>query len=174
MRDGDSGARYLAAAERIGHRQRELWPWKRREFNVMDDGQAQAPHRVLIIDDEVTIRIALRRFFSRMGWDVEEAANGASALDLLEQECEGPAAPSRFSVVVSDLRMPGINGMEMYDRLKSRRPEVINRMIFSTGDLVSEEAAAFVRTTECVVLQKPFELAALRELVERMVSRDHP
>jgi hypothetical protein len=62
----------------------------------------------------------------------------------------------------------------MYDRLKARNPEVLERLIFSTGDLVSEEAAEFARTTECVVLQKPFELAALRELVERLVSRDHP
>jgi DNA-binding NtrC family response regulator len=148
-----------------------------RELNVKDDAvkddaASPTPHRVLIIDDEVTIRIALRRFFSRMGWDVEEAANGASALDMLDHD--GEPATRRFSLVVSDLRMPGLNGMEMYDRLKSRRPEVLDRLIFSTGDLVSEEAAEFVRTTDCVVLQKPFELAALRELVERLVSRDHP
>lgn len=145
-----------------------------RELNVMDDAASPTPHRVLIIDDEITIRIALRRFFSRMGWDVEEAANGESALDMLDHEGDGDAARRRFSLVVSDLRMPGLNGMEMYDRLKSRRPEVLDRLIFSTGDLVSEEAAEFVRTTDCVVLQKPFELAALRELVERLVSRDHP
>jgi DNA-binding NtrC family response regulator len=148
-----------------------------RELNVKDDAvkddaASPTPHRVLIIDDEVTIRIALRRFFSRMGWDVEEAANGASALDMLDHD--GEPATRRFSLVVSDLRMPGLSGMEMYDRLKSRRPEVLDRLIFSTGDLVSEEAAEFVRTTDCVVLQKPFELAALRELVERLVSRDHP
>jgi DNA-binding NtrC family response regulator len=148
-----------------------------RELNVKDDAvkddaASPTPHRVLIIDDEVTIRIALRRFFSRMGWDVEEAANGASALDMLDHD--GEPATRRFSLVVSDLRMPGLNGMEMYDRLKSRRPEVLDRLIFSTGDLVSEEAAEFVRTTDCVVLQKPFELAALRDLVERLVSRDHP
>lgn len=140
----------------------------------MDDAGLPTPHRVLIIDDEVTIRIALRRFFSRMGWDVEEASNGESALHLLDHDDEGDGTRRRYSLVVSDLRMPGLNGMEMYDRLKSSRPEVLERLIFSTGDLVSEEAAEFVRTTDCVVLQKPFELAALRELVERMVSRDHP
>jgi two-component system, NtrC family, sensor kinase len=128
-------------------------------------------HRVLIVDDEVTIRIALRRFFTRMGWTVEEAANGDAALDLLATD-EAQEAVPRFSLVVSDLRMPGLNGMQMYDQLKMRYPTVIRRLIFSTGDLVSEEAALFVRSTECVVLQKPFELAALRAVVERVLAQN--
>ncbi len=127
--------------------------------------------RVLIVDDEVTIRIALRRFFARMGWTVEEAANGEIALDLLAVDREQTTGP-RFALVVSDLRMPGINGMEMYERLKETYPSILQRLIFSTGDLVSEEAAAFVRSTDCVVLQKPFELATLREVVDRVLQRN--
>lgn len=125
--------------------------------------------RVLIVDDEVTIRIALKRFFSRMGWAVEEAANGESALELLMRDREQDSIP-KIALVVSDLRMPGVNGMEMYERLKDSYPAILPRLIFSTGDLVSEEAAAFVRSTECIVLQKPFELATLREVVERVLQ----
>ncbi|MBK7833416.1 MAG: response regulator [Gemmatimonadetes bacterium] len=139
----------------------------------MDAAVRTHVHRVLIVDDEITIRIALRRFFTRLGWSVEEASNGESALHLLSNDASQDEAP-RFSVVVSDLRMPGLNGMEMYDQLKVRHPDVLRRLIFSTGDLVSEEAATFVRNTDCVVLQKPFELAALREVVERVVAADHP
>ncbi|MEP7380258.1 MAG: response regulator [Gemmatimonadota bacterium] len=128
-----------------------------------------ATNRVLIVDDEVTIRIALRRFFARMGWAVEEAANGEIALALLSSDQAQESMP-RFALVVSDLRMPGINGMEMYERLKVSYPSVLRRLIFSTGDLVSEEAAAFVRSTDCIVLQKPFELATLREVVERVLQ----
>ena len=139
----------------------------------MDAAVRTHVHRVLIVDDEITIRIALRRFFTRLGWSVEEASNGESALHLLSNDASQDEAP-RFSVVVSDLRMPGLNGMEMYDQLKVRHPDVLRRLIFSTGDLVSEEAATFVRNTDCVVRQKPFELAALREVVERVVAADHP
>ena len=139
----------------------------------MDAAVRTHVHRVLIVDDEITIRIALRRFFTRLGWSVEEASNGESALHLLSYDASQDKAP-RFSVVVSDLRMPGLNGMEMYDQLKVRHPDVLRRLIFSTGDLVCEEAATFVRNTDCVVLQKPFELAALREVVERVVAADHP
>lgn len=124
--------------------------------------------RVLIVDDETTIRIALRRFFTRMGWEVEEAANGEAALDILLGT--GAAAAQPFSLVVSDLRMPGINGIELYERLKEAQPQILRRLIFSTGDLVSEEAASFVSNTDCVVLQKPFELSTLRDAITQVLA----
>ena len=125
--------------------------------------------RVLIVDDESTIRIALRRFFTRLGWTVEEAANGEIALSMLTIDAEQLELP-QFALVVSDLRMPGLSGIEMYNRLLLEQPTVLRRIIFSTGDLVSEDAARFVRTTECIVLQKPFELATLREIVDRVLA----
>ena len=136
-----------------------------------DTAGAAQLRRVLIVDDEVTIRMALRRFFTRMGWAVEEAANGETALDLLERDPQD-AQDTRFDVVVSDLRMPGVSGMQLYEELKARNPDVVRRLIFSTGDLVSEEAALFVQSTDCVVLQKPFELALLREMVDRVVASE--
>lgn len=129
---------------------------------------AGPPPRVLIVDDETTIRIALRRFFMRMGWEVEEAANGEAALDILLGT--GGAAARTFSLIVSDLRMPGINGIELYERLKEAQPEILRRLIFSTGDLVSEEAASFVSSTDCVVLQKPFELSTLRDAIAQVLA----
>jgi len=136
------------------------------ETNASAFGRAR---RVLIVDDEVTIRVALRRFFTRLGWAVEEASNGASALELLNLDAR-QSVNDRFDVVVSDLRMPGLDGIELYEQLKELHPELVRRLIVSTGDLVSEDTAMFVRTTECVVLQKPFELNALRALVDQVVA----
>ena len=136
----------------------------------MDDTLIPAPtRRVLVVDDEPTIRIALRRFFARMGWQVDEAADGRAALELLLADSPDPAELP-FSIVLSDLRMPGLSGIDLYERLRLERPAVLSRLIFSTGDVVSEDAAAFVEATRCTVLQKPFELAALRDLVERVVA----
>ncbi len=125
--------------------------------------------RVLIVDDELTIRTALRRFFIRLGWSVTEASNGEVALSLLNDDAS-PVGNPKFDVIVSDLRMPVLTGIEMYYRLQREQPSLLRRLIFSTGDLVSDEAAAFVRSTECVVLQKPFELAALRAKVEQLLA----
>ena len=126
------------------------------------------PHqpRVLVIDDEDTIRGALRRFFARSGWAVDEAVDGGAALELILGE-----SATDYDVIVSDLRMPGLSGVEFHDRLASARPELLPRVIFSTGDLSSNDVAEFVERTRCLVLQKPFELAALRETVGQIVGR---
>lgn len=129
-----------------------------------------SPHRALVIDDEFTIRLALRRFFTRMGWSVDEASNGESGYSLIVLDAHQKDVPP-YDIIISDLRMPGLNGIELHDRVKEMAPEMLSHLIFSTGDIVSEEAANFVRTSECLVLQKPFELSALRETIEEMIQR---
>ena len=131
---------------------------------TMGDPLAPRPS-LLLIDDEPTIRSALSRYFTRRGWRVAEAENGSAALDLLHAAADGTET---FDVIVSDLKMPGFSGIELHDQLAIERPELLRRLIFSTGDVASDEAAAFVSRTKCLVLQKPFELAALAEVVEKV------
>ena len=116
----------------------------------------------LIIDDEPSIRAALRRFFTRRGWHVDEAEDGAEGLSLLF------AAKFAYAAVISDLKMPGCSGIELHDHVASVAPGLLDRIIFSTGDVASKEAAEFVGRTRCTVLQKPFELRALEAVVSRM------
>jgi CheY-like chemotaxis protein len=127
-------------------------------------------HRVLLIDDELTIRLALRRFFTRMGWRVDEATNGESGYSMIVLDEQQTTTP-QYDVIIFDLRMPGLNGIQLHDRLKIVAPRVLPRLIFSTGDIVSQEAAEFVNTSTCHVLQKPFELATLRETIERVMHQ---
>jgi DNA-binding NtrC family response regulator len=75
---------------------------------------------------------------------------------------------SEFTVVISDLKMPGCSGVELHDRLAQCAPSLLTRVVFSTGDVASPEAAAFVQRTKCSVLQKPFELKMLDEVVTRL------
>ena len=125
-------------------------------------GDAANPPRALIIDDEPSIRAALRRFFTRRGWHVDEAQDGAEGLSALL------ASKFAYAAVISDLKMPGCSGVELHDHIASVAPELLDRIIFSTGDVASREAADFVRRTRCTVLQKPFELRALEAIVSRM------
>lgn len=123
--------------------------------------------QALVIDDEASIRLALRRFLTRDGWRVEEAEDGRIALNKLT---EGPAGRPHYDLLICDLRMPGVSGTELYDWLRANRPELIPRLIVATGDAVSPDAADFVQRTACPVLQKPFELSELRALVGRVTS----
>ena len=129
--------------------------------------QSSHAPRVLIVDDEELIRLALRRVFTRMGWNVEEAPDGARALAMLAVDAEG-AGP--YTLIVCDLRMPGISGIELHAQLATARPELLDRLVFSSGDLASDEAAAFVDATRCTVLQKPFDLSTLRDLATRIAA----
>lgn len=123
-----------------------------------------SPYRALLVDDEPVIRHALRRFFQRQGWIVDDAENGGQALTLLLAE-GGP----HYDVIISDLRMPNISGMDLYERLAAERPALLARLILSTGDSVSPEASEFLRRSACPVLNKPFELAELRAMVGRLI-----
>ena len=122
--------------------------------------------RVLIIEDEPAIRAALRRFFERRGWDFDEAADGAIGGDFLFS-----GSPAReYDAVISDLRMPGYSGIQLHDRLLTERPDLLRRVIFSTGDVRSPEAAQFVKRTKCLVLEKPFSLKVLGQAVDQIVE----
>ena len=126
-------------------------------------------HRVLVIDDEHTIRLALRRMFTRMGWTVDEAANGEAGYAMIDADAALPAS-ARYHLVICDLRMPGLNGIELHARLRATHPEVLSRLVISTGDIVSQEAADFIARAGCEVIQKPFELATVRDIAQRMAA----
>ena len=128
------------------------------------------PPRVLVVDDESTIRIALRRFFTRLGWEVEEAGDGGRALEMILHDRSQRATPP-YALVVSDLRMPGLSGIELHHRIERDCPEVLPRLVFSTGDLVSDEAADFARETSCEIIEKPFEFSKLRAMIDRILGR---
>ncbi|HVE78967.1 MAG TPA: response regulator [Gemmatimonadaceae bacterium] len=129
-------------------------------------GRGMPPRRVLVVDDELAIRTALRRFFARRHWEVEEAENGEVALARLLAD----GGDSRYALVISDLKMPGLTGIELHDRLLALRPRLLDRLILSTGDTASGEVVEFVERTRCRVLQKPFELSVIAQVADTLAA----
>jgi CheY-like chemotaxis protein len=111
---------------------------------------------VLIVDDDPLVAKALLRTLA--GHDVTVASHGKEALDLL---LGGP----RFDVIVCDLMMPVMTGMELHAELARRLPEVLERMVFITGGVFTKEAKAFLDQVPNHCLTKPFDPESLRELV---------
>ena len=124
------------------------------------------PGRVLIIDDEAPFRASVRRVFERCGWSVREADDGAVALEVLSVT----SSDTRFDLILCDLKMPGVSGMDVYRTMRNSRPELLSRLVFASGDTASVETAAFLESTPCPVLEKPFELAELATVVARVRS----
>jgi CheY-like chemotaxis protein len=75
-------------------------------------------------------------------------------------------------VVLCDLRMAQPSGIEIHDILRQEDPALLERFLFLTGDLSSDEAAAFAERSSSPILKKPFELPELVARVEGLASRE--
>jgi CheY-like chemotaxis protein len=129
---------------------------------------AGSPRHVLVVDDEAPIRVAIRRYLERRGWTVEEAKDGREALEILGLYEGSPRVTTeRFDAIVTDLKMPEVTGMEIHDRLSRSAPELLAKLVLITGDTASAEAAEFVARLQQPLLQKPFDMRTLADLLDR-------
>jgi len=113
--------------------------------------------RILIAEDEESIRRFLRRAFERMGADATLVENATKAIEAARSE--------EFDLLLLDVRMPGGGGVEAYQRIREMKPELARRTVFMTGEL-SVEMNEIVGKDYAGVLQKPF---MLEELVDAML-----
>jgi DNA-binding NtrC family response regulator len=118
----------------------------------------------LVVDDEPTIRSALVRYLRRQGWQADEAEDGKVALRKL-----GQADPGGYEVVISDIRMPHYSGVQLHDWLAEHRPDLFASLIITTGDLTSPALSEFVARTPRPLIEKPFELSVLAQLIEAVL-----
>lgn len=121
---------------------------------------AQRGKRVLVIDDEEGMRITLAASLELEGYEVVEARDGIHALELVRQQA--------FTLVISDIRMPGLNGVETFRELKRIQPEltVVLMTAFALERLIEEAIAEGVYT----VIHKPFSMDHLTRIVARAVD----
>jgi len=116
--------------------------------------EAQSPDslRVLVIDDEASVRVSLQRYLAAKGHQVETTASGEDGLLRLKA--------SKYDAVILDMRMPDLSGEQLYERLRSNDPSHAERVIFTTGDLVNEQMRRFLDGTGRPCVAKPFEFAS--------------
>jgi len=121
----------------------------------------RARARVLVVDDEPMVARAIARTLSEH--DVTVLHSGAAALERLRQDVG-------FDVVLCDLMMPELNGMELHERLRLEVPAASERMVFMTGGAFTPQARDFLARVPNARVDKPFEPAALRALVDGLVA----
>jgi signal transduction histidine kinase len=118
--------------------------------------------RVLIVEDEEPVRRPMTRYLTRKGADVVEAGDGAAALTLLRERAA--------DVILADLRMPRMGGMELYAQLEEERPELAARVLFLSGDVSQLAEPGNTPVPRERVLVKPVELAELERRILEFVS----
>jgi PAS domain S-box-containing protein len=117
---------------------------------------------LLVVDDEDEVAEAIRRILGKEH-DVDVVTRGDAALALIDARS--------YDLVLCDLLMPDMTGMELHERLVEARPELAARMVFITGGAFSSGAREFLERVPNPRLEKPFDSQSLRELVATLERR---
>lgn len=111
--------------------------------------------KILIVDDEETVRYSFRKLFREPGSEIFEAANGLDALSVIKKESP--------DLVLMDIEMPGLNGLEAIQRIKAMNPNL--PVIIMTAFGTSERVIAAMKYGAFEYLEKPFDVARLRAVI---------
>jgi two-component system phosphate regulon sensor histidine kinase PhoR len=117
--------------------------------------------QVLVVDDELNIREGSQRILSRVGFDVLKASTGLEALSLLESQT--------IPIILLDLKMPGMDGMEVLKRIRQLHEEIL--VIVITGFATVETAIEAMKQGAYDFIPKPFEPEQLRLVVKRAAEK---
>jgi PAS domain S-box-containing protein len=122
-----------------------------------------AGQRALVADDEGPVRALLQRLLTRRGFAVDLATDGSLAAQLLER--------SHYDVVLCDVQMPNLGGLALYERLRRQRPEVLDRFVFISGDILNPQLHTLSDSSNVLLLSKPFGAAQLDAVLNRIMAR---
>ncbi len=121
----------------------------------------QQNQRILVVDDEKNIRLTLGQTLEMVGYQVQTAVNGEDALKQL--------AVGAFDLILLDLRMPGMDGMQVLQQIVEERPEL--RVIVVTAHGTVETAVEAMKIGAVDFIQKPFAPQEIRSLVAQVLDQ---
>jgi len=122
--------------------------------------------RILVVDDEPGIAGVLAEVLQLDGHVVDTVGDGEAALARL--------AAHDYELILSDIRMPELDGPSLYWELERRDRQLLNRIIFLTGDTLSPGTREFLEKTGAPCLSKPFALSDVRDIVQRVLQSRSP
>ncbi|HEX9580037.1 MAG TPA: HD domain-containing phosphohydrolase [Gemmatimonadales bacterium] len=128
----------------------------------MTTSEAPRPIRILVVDDEASIRAALERFLGKRGYDVASAASGKAALQQLREN-------TSTALMLLDVRMPGMNGLDVVPDALELDPDLAIVMLSGAADATS--AAIAMQRGAFDYLTKPIELSDLAGAIDRALKR---
>ena len=123
---------------------------------------AGEPLYVLVVEDDLPIALMVAGILADEGYEVDTAANGRLALEKIEAR--------EYDLILSDLRMPELDGVGLYRELERRQPDLLRRLIIITGTSWHPDYQAFLEETRVPVLEKPFSLSALQKLASQVLA----
>ncbi len=117
---------------------------------------------ILVVDDEPLVAAVIADTLGLEEYEVDTAKNGREAVEKI--------AARSYDVILSDLRMPELDGVGLYRELEQQYPRLLPRLAFVSGTTEPPEYASFLERTGATVLSKPFAVADLHRLVQRLLQ----
>ncbi|HEY7205144.1 MAG TPA: response regulator [Methylomirabilota bacterium] len=127
----------------------------------MTERPARRP-RVLVVDDETIIAQLIADTLGGEGYEVDTAPNGIVALERI--------AGKDYDLILSDLRMPELDGLGFYHELERERPDLLRRFVFITGTAEHADYRRVMGDVKVPLLTKPFDLIALQRVARETLS----
>lgn len=118
--------------------------------------------RVLVVDDESIIAQLIADVLGGEGFEVDTAPHGLAALDRL--------ANRTYDIVLSDLRMPELDGLGLFREIEQRYPDLLRRFVFITGTSEHTDYQGFIDDVKVPVLTKPFDMMNLVRFVRTRLA----
>lgn len=118
--------------------------------------------RLLVVDDESVIAEFMARVLSKQGYAVDVATNGELAKGLLEL--------NSYELIIVDIRMPKMNGIQLYEYIKATWSSLANRVVFTSGELVDTQTLNYLAAEHRLFLHKPFGSEALKNAVDKTLQ----
>ena len=119
--------------------------------------------KILSVEDEASIRQVCRRTLTSQGYQVDFAQNGVAAASMLMK--------ADYDLLLVDIKTPVMDGKQLYRYIEKRYPQLADRVIFTTGDVIGEDTQSFLERTGRPFLLKPFSPDELRALVRENLRR---
>jgi two-component system NtrC family sensor kinase len=124
------------------------------------------PQRFLVVDDDLPIAQMMASILADEGYEVDVAGNGRQALELI--------AVQHYDLILTDLRMPVLDGAALYRELERQQPDLLRRLVIITGTSGHPEYETFLAETQVPFLEKPFSLASLLAITRQVLSTVSP
>jgi len=123
--------------------------------------------QVLLVEDEGEIAMMLERVLLLDGHHVVVARNGVEALECLSQDRE---QGEQFDLIISDIKMPGLSGPDLYERLHEEGTEFDRNLVFMTGDTMGRSTQRFLEKVGLPYLTKPFSISEFRRMLAKVLD----
>ena len=135
----------------------------RPELALSHADTARIGYSVLVVDDDYEVGQTISDVLEHQGYQVEIVSSGAVALEKVKRQ--------RYDAILSDVRMPGMDGSALYRALAAERSQQIDGLAFITGDTLTPGVRQFLETSERPYLEKPILPHDVRELMELLMRR---